>query len=134
MSKQKDNRHNQKKKGKDSNNTLGNKGKMQADATVADQYITHPTDNGILNQSRKQSEKLIDKLYELNGKKGVKPRTYRRKTDKAYLAYSKKKRKSESTYRKMTRKLLECVNRDVKHVNNLLDIFETRGEDRKSVV
>jgi len=127
VSEQKDNRHNQKKKGKNSN-TPKNKGKMQADATVADQYITHPTDNGILNQSRKQCEKLIDKLYELNGKEGVKPRTYRRKTDKAYLAYSKKKKKSLATHRKMTRKLLECVNRDIKHINNLLNIFETKGD------
>jgi len=127
VSKQKDNRHKQKGKGKN-NKTPKNKGKMQADATVADQYITHPTDNGILNQSRKQCEKLIDKLYAINGKQGVKPRTYRKKTDKAYLSYSKKKRKSDATHRKMTRKLLECVNRDIKHVNNLLDIFEIRAD------
>ena len=53
----------------------------------ADQYITYPTDNGILNQSRKQCEKFIDKLYDLSGKEGEKPRTYRRKIDKA-LEYS----------------------------------------------
>ncbi|MCK5133686.1 MAG: IS5 family transposase [Candidatus Sabulitectum sp.] len=123
---QEDKKHNEKHKNKN-NNTPKNKGKMQADATVADQYITYPTDNGILNQSRKQCEKIIDKLYELNDKKGVKPRTYRRKIDKAYLGYSKKKKKSKSTHRKMTRKLLECVNRDIKHINNLLDIFELKG-------
>jgi hypothetical protein len=60
---------------------------MQTDATVADQYITYPTDNGILNQSRKQCEKFIDKLCDLGGKEGKKPRTYRRKIDKAYLDY-----------------------------------------------
>jgi len=90
-----DKRHN--KKGTDKNNsTPKNKGKMQADATVADQYITYPTDNGILNQSRKQCEKFIDKLYDLSGKEGEKPRTYRRKIDKAYLDYSKKKKKRET--------------------------------------
>ncbi len=52
-----------------------------------------PTDNGILNQSRKQCEKIIDKLYNKSGKTGVKPRTYRREIDKAYLEYSKKKRR-----------------------------------------
>jgi hypothetical protein len=41
---------------------------MQAVATVADQYITYPTDNGILNQNRKQYENIINKLYDLNGK------------------------------------------------------------------
>ncbi len=117
-----------KSKRKDSDNTPPkNKGKMQADATVADQYITYPTDNGILNQSRKQCEKFIDKLYNKSGKAGVKPRTYRREIDKAYLAYSKQKRKREATHRKMTRKLLECVNRDIKHINNMLDLFELKG-------
>ncbi|MDY6800149.1 MAG: IS5/IS1182 family transposase, partial [Bacteroidota bacterium] len=125
VSDQEDKKHNSKKKN-ENNKTPKNKGKMQADATVADQYITYPTDNGILNQSRKQCEKIIDKLYELNNKKGVKPRTYRRKIDKAYLEYSKKKKKSKSTHRKMTRKLLECVNRDIKHINNLLDVFELK--------
>lgn len=126
FSEQEDKKHNKKHKN-ENNKTPKNKGKMQADATVADQYITYPTDNGILNQSRKQCEKIIDKLYELNNKKGVKPRTYRKKIDTAYLGYSKKKKKSKATHRKMTRKLLECVNRDIKHINNLLDVFELKG-------
>jgi hypothetical protein len=53
VSQGKDRRHNQKNK-KDDRDTPANKGKMKADATVADQYITYPTDNGLLNQSRKQ--------------------------------------------------------------------------------
>jgi len=126
VSEKEDKKHNRKGTDK-TNNTRKNKGKMQADATVADQYITYPTDNGILNQSRKQCEKFIDKLYDLGGKEGEKPRTYRRKIDKAYLDYSKKKKKREATHRKMTRKLLECVNRDIKKLNNMLDIFESKG-------
>jgi len=127
VSQKKDKRHNKKNK-KDDSDEPRNKGKMQADATVADQYITYPTDNGILNESRKKCEKLIDKLYELNGKQGVKPRTYRRIIDKAFLAYSKKKKKTRGTHRKMTRKLLECVNRDIKHIDRMLDMFEERGD------
>jgi len=125
VSQEKDKKHNKKKK--DDSDKPKNKGKMQADATVADQYITYPTDNGILNQSRKKCEKLIDKLYEMNDKQGVKPRTYRRTMDKAYLEFSKKKRKTKATYRKMIRKLLECVNRDIKHIDNMLDEFERKG-------
>jgi hypothetical protein len=62
------------------------------------------------------------------GRPGVSPRTYRRKMDKAYLDYSKKKKKREATHRKMTRKLLECVNRDIKQINNMLDVFESKGK------
>lgn len=127
VSEKKDSKHNQKKK-KDNSDEPKNKGKMQADATVADQYITYPTDNGILNVSRKKCEKIIDKLYEANGKKGIKPRTYRRSLNTAYLEYAKKKKKSKATHRKMTRKLLESVNRDIKHIDRMLDIFEIRGD------
>ncbi|WP_142785122.1 IS5 family transposase [Changchengzhania lutea] len=107
------------------NPPVANKGKLQLDATVADQYITYPTDSKILNECRKQCEGMIDKLYAKNNKQGVKPRTYRRKMDAQFLTYSKKKNKSKAAYRKMNRKLLECVHRDLKHIDKLLNIFES---------
>ena len=122
VSEKKDKKHN-KKREEEKDDTPPNKGKMQADATVADQYIAYPTDNGLLNESRKQYEKIIDKLYEMNEKQGVKPRTNRRKLDSLYLGYSKKKTKSKSAHRKMNRKLLEALKRDKRHVNKLLDIL-----------
>jgi hypothetical protein len=130
VSEKKDSKHNKKKKkkGDGDGDEPENKGKMQADATVADQYITYPTDNGILNESRKKCEKLIDKLYEADGKQGVKPRTYRRTMNSAYLDYSKKKKKTKATHRKMTRKLLESVNRNINHIDRMLDVFEKRKD------
>lgn len=104
-----------------------NKGRLQMDATVADQYITYPTDAKTLNSSRKQSEQMIDKLYALNDKKGIKPRTYRRKTDTAFLDYSKKKSKSKKIHRKMNRKLLECLKRNLNHIDTLLDTYLSKN-------
>ena len=52
-----------------------NKGKLQADATVADQYITFPTDPKLLNASRKKLEGIIDKLYAYDDSLKEKPRT-----------------------------------------------------------
>lgn len=53
-----DQKHNSKNKGGNDEETLPkNKGKLQMDATVADQYITYPTDSKILNSSRKQCKK-----------------------------------------------------------------------------
>ena len=130
VSQEKDEKHH-KKKSKDDHrgdNLPPNKGKMQADATVADQYITYPTDNGILNQSRKQYEKIIDKLYELHGKQGVKPRTNRRVLDKNYLSYSKKRTKPKSAHRKMARKLLEALKRNRGHINKMLDLLEAKSK------
>lgn len=84
-----------KKKGEDQEPP--NKGKLQMDATVADQYITFPTDSKILNESRKQCEKMIDKLYGFNGKKEIKPRTYHLVMATVFLDYSKKKKSKPFT-------------------------------------
>ena len=112
---------NEEKKG---NDQPKNKGKLQADATVADQYITYPTDNGLLNTARKQSQELIDVLFEANQKRGIKPRTYRKKLDKAFLSYSKKKKKAKRVHRIMTRSLLEAVKRNLNHIEKMLNIFK----------
>jgi len=57
-----------KTKKKDGNDLPPNKGKLQADATVADQYITFPTDAKLLNESRKKLEQMIDQLYAYDDK------------------------------------------------------------------
>jgi hypothetical protein len=101
-----------------------NKGKMQADATVADQYITFPTDAKLLNTSRKKLDEMIDKLYIYHEKEMDKPRTYRRVLDKLFLSYSKKKNKRKATHRKMKRKLLEAVNRNINFVKKMLPDLE----------
>jgi hypothetical protein len=68
-----------------------NKGKLQADATVADQYITFPTDAKLLNSSRKKLDEMIDKLYDYHDKKIVKPRTNRRVLNTLFFFTLKRK-------------------------------------------
>ena len=53
----------------------------------------YPTDLNLLNQGRKQTEKIIDILYEtLKGKLVQKPRTYRLLARKSYLEVAKKRK------------------------------------------
>jgi len=118
LSQKKDTKNNSKKT--EDKNYPPNKGKLQADATVADQYITFPTDAKLLNSSRKKLDKMIDIIYHYNDRKIVKPRTYKRILDTDFLSYSKKKNKSKSAHRKMKRKLLESVNRNLNFVKVLL--------------
>ena len=76
---------------------IKHKNKLDDRGTILSiQEIAYPTDSNLLNTSRKNAEKMIDKLYELKGKKGVKPRTYRKELDQHFLNYSKKKRKSKN--------------------------------------
>ena len=89
-----------KKKDDDSTPPNKDKGKFQADATVADQYIAFPTDPKLLNASRKKLEEMIDKLYAWDDSSKIKPRTYKNTLDTTFRNYSKKKRKRHKDHRK----------------------------------
>ena len=96
------------------------KGKMIVDATVAEQAVRYPTDLGLLNESREIGEKLIDILHkELGGEK--KPRTYRQKARKDYLAIVKRRVPGSKIIRLGIRQQLQYVGRNLSHISKLLD-------------
>ncbi|TSA25603.1 MAG: IS5 family transposase, partial [Bacteroidetes bacterium] len=99
-----------------------NQGKLLLDATVADQMIVYPTDFGLIANSRKESERIIDVISEaLNIKK---PRTYRRNAHKAYLEIAKKRRKTKKEIRRAIGKQLRYLRRNIKTIHHLLDEAE----------
>jgi hypothetical protein len=100
--------------------TQKNKGTLKIDATVANQKIVYPTDAGLLNTARKESERMIDLLYELNDS-NKKPRTYRRIARTEFLNFSKNRRKSKNKIRKFIRKQLGYLKRNISHIEHLLD-------------
>jgi transposase, IS5 family len=58
--------------------------------------IKYPTDLGLLNEAREQTEEIIDILYEeLDENENKKPRTYRNTARKEYLNVAKKRRPSK---------------------------------------
>ncbi|CDN16934.1 hypothetical protein RintRC_4166 [Richelia intracellularis] len=67
-----------------------NRGKLILDGTCAPIDISYPTDLGILNQARKQTERIIDSLYEQMGRLYKKPSTYRELAIKDYIVVAKK--------------------------------------------
>ena len=103
------------------------KGKLKIDATVADQYIRYPTDLSLVNEARVKTERIIDELWELlNDQLPVKPRTYRKVAHQRYLSQSKKKKASRASLRKTLRYLLNCVERNLGHIDGMLDLLEGR--------
>jgi len=104
-----------------------NKGKLKLDATVADQNTTYPNDLGLLNKAREKTEKIIDVLFDkVRDRVGVKPRTYRKTARQKYLVESKKRQVNKKTLRSAIRYHLNCLDRNIKSINELLDIA---GED-----
>ncbi len=97
-------------------------GKLILDATVAPQAIRYPTDLSLLNEAREISEKIIDILYPKTDWK-QKPRTYRIKARKAYLAIAKQKRPSRKVLRQGLKQQLQYLRRNLGHIERLMDYW-----------
>ena len=94
-------------------------GKLILDATVADQAIRYPTDLSLLNEARQFSEQIIDRLYPKTALK-KKPRTYREKARKAYLAIVKQRRPGGKVRRRGVKQQLQYLRRNLGHIEQLL--------------
>lgn len=97
-------------------------GKLILDATVAPQAIRFPTDLSLLNEAREFSEQIIDRLFASTDLK-QKPRTYRHKARKAYLAIVKKKRPGAKLLRRGIKQQLQYLRRNLGHIEQLLEHF-----------
>ena len=96
-----------------------NQGKLIIDATCTPADITFPTDLKILNTSREKSEEVIDRLHRPLKGKQKKPRTYRKRARKEYLQTAKSKKLSKSKRRKVLRKQLGYLKRNLKSISKL---------------
>jgi len=93
-----------------------NQGKLIVDATCTPADITYPTDLKLLNEARQKTEEIIDCLHsEFIGIR-PKPRTYREKARKDYLALAKQKKPGLRKIRKAIRKQLGYLNRNLKTI------------------
>lgn len=102
-------------------NTLRNRGKLILDATCVPSDISYPTDLNLLNQARKQTERIIDLLYEqIKGILEKKPRTYREIARKDYLEVAKKRRVSQKERRKAVKKQLQYIKRNLSYIDQLI--------------
>ncbi len=98
-----------------------NQGKLIIDATVANQAIRYPTDLSLLNEAREFSEQIIDSLHSKSKNRKNKPRTYREKARKAYLAVVKLRRPGRKVLRRGIKQQLQYLRRNLTHIEELLD-------------
>ena len=98
-----------------------NQGKLILDATCAPADIRYPTDLGLLNQARIETERIIDSLYKpLIRKLLKKPRTYRNIARKEYLKVAKKRKVSYQERREAIRKQLNYLKKNLEHIEELI--------------
>ena len=103
----------------DSEEKTENSGTLILDATCAPQNIKYPQDIELLNEVR---EKLEDMLCRVSDKYGFyRPRMYRQKARKDYLALAKCRKRSAKKIRKAIKKQLQYIRRDLGYINNLIE-------------
>ena len=98
------------------------KGQLLLDATCAPADINYPTDLKLLNHAREFTEAIIDILYQsIRECFKRKPRTYRRTAHQSYLSIAKQRRPSRKMIRKAVGKQLQCLCRNLGHIDRLLE-------------
>ena len=92
-----------------------NEGTLILDATCAPQNIAYPQDINLLNEARENLESIIDQICdEYNF---YKPRMYREKVRKAYLALAKCRKRTGNRIRKAIGQQLRFISRDLGYID-----------------
>ena len=103
----------------DSETDSENAGTLILDATCAPQNIKYPQDIELLNEARKKLEDMICRISEAYN--FYRPRMYRQKARKDYLALAKCRKRGTQKIRKAIRKQLQYIRRDLGYITNLLE-------------
>lgn len=105
----------------DNERSVPNKGKMIVDATCTPADIAYPTDLSLLNEAREKSEEIIDAMHEPFVGVRKKPRTYRQKARKSYLAVAKQKKPGYKKIRKAIGQQLGYLKRNLGHIERMVE-------------
>lgn len=103
------------------NDSSPNKGKLIVDATCTPADIAYPTDLSLLNEAREKTEEIIDTMHEPFVGIRKKPRTYRRKARKSYLAVAKQKKPGVKKIRKAIGQQLRYLKRNLGHIDQMIE-------------
>ena len=90
---------------------------LQKDATVFESEITYPTDTGLLNKARLF---CVGQIRKYSKGVGRRVRTYCRVAQKAYVNFSKKRRKTKKQVRAMQKQLLQYLGRNIKQLSEIM--------------
>lgn len=98
-----------------------NRGQLIADASCAPADIRYPTDVILLNEAREKTDEILDKLHTPLIGKEPRPRTYRIKARRAFVAFTKKKKPGFRAVRKAKKQQLGFLRRNLQQIDRLLD-------------
>lgn len=106
----------------DSSEVMCHAGKLLIDATCTPADITYPTDLKLLGEARTKLEGYLDLLHKPYVGQFSKPRTYRQKARRQFLAIAKQKKPGIKKIRKAIGQQLRYLKRDLGHIDQYLKI------------
>jgi hypothetical protein len=98
-----------------------NRGQLIADATCAPADIRYPTDVSLLNEAREKTDAIIDELHTPLVGRQPRPRTYRLKARRAFVAFAKRKQPGRPAIRRAKSQQLGFLHRNLQAIDRLLD-------------
>jgi transposase, IS5 family len=101
------------------NGKPGNRGTMIVDATVAPEDMRFPHDVTTLDEARRKTEKIIDRMFEHMPEGSEKPRTYRRIARKKFLLFIRNRKPGKRAIRKALKTQIQYVERNLGHIETM---------------
>jgi hypothetical protein len=105
------------------NDSQNNCGRLIVDASCVPADISYPNDVKLLHESIRKSCLILDTLWEnYKGKQySRKPRTYRKKIEKLFKSFIKKKAFSRKNRKRVMKQQLTNLKNNLKHIDTLLE-------------
>lgn len=97
-----------------------NSGTLILDATCAPQAIRFPTDTSLLDEARRNTERIIDSFHKAGLTDGKKPRTRRIKAKNLYNSFSKSRKKTRRSIKTCKRQQLNFIRRNLKAIDAVI--------------
>jgi hypothetical protein len=97
-----------------------NEGALILDATVAPADIRYPTDLGLLNECRENTERMIEKLWKHTDRRGHKTGYSRKKARSSYMRIAKQRQPRVKAIQRAVAEQLEYVRKNLETLERLL--------------
>lgn len=101
---------------RDGSGEAGNKGTMIVDATCAPEDMRFPHDVTTLDEARRKTEKIIDRMFVDMPAGSVKPRTYRRVARKKFLSFIRNRKPRKGEVGKALKSQIQFVERNLRSI------------------
>lgn len=96
-----------------------NRGTMIVDATAAPEDMRFPHDVTTLDEARRKTERIIDRMFEGMPAGSEKPRTYRRIARKKFLLFIRNRKPGKRAIRKALKTQIQYVERNLGHIETM---------------